>query len=113
VLPAGADRDEAPGQPDFTSLGHIIVGNEERIATGPGDFVLIDQGSDQGVVPGARFALYRDVGTSGYRAPGAHGLPLASVGELIVISTSASTSLTRITRARDAVYGGDYVVPRK
>jgi hypothetical protein len=105
VLPDGADRDETPGQPDFASLGRIIVGNEGRLATGPGDFVLIDQGSDQGVMPGARFALYRDVG--------AGGLPLASVGEAIVISTSASASLTRITRARDAVFGGDYVAPRK
>jgi hypothetical protein len=113
VLPAGADRDETPGQPDFTSLGRIVVGNEERVATGPGDFVLIDQGSDQGVIPGARFALYRDVGASGYRDALAFGLPLASIGEAIVISTSASMSLTRITRARDAVYGGDYVALRK
>jgi hypothetical protein len=105
VLPAGADRDETPGQPDFMALGRIVVGNEDRTAMGPGDFVLIDQGSDQGVIPGARFALYRDVGPT--------GLPLASLGEMIVISTSASMSLTRITRARDAVYGGDYVAPRK
>ncbi len=25
VLPAGADRDETPGQPDFMALGHIVV----------------------------------------------------------------------------------------
>jgi hypothetical protein len=67
--------------------------------------VFIDQGSDQGVVPGARFALYRDVGPK--------GTPLASVGEAVVISTGASLSLTRITRARDVVFAGDYVAPRK
>jgi hypothetical protein len=105
VLPAGADRDEAPGQPDFMMLGRIISGEAERQATGPGDFVLIDQGSVQGVIPGARFALYRDVGPK--------GTPLSSVGEAIVISTGPSMSLTRITRARDAVYAGDYVAPRK
>ena len=114
VVPAGADRDETPGQPDFMSLGRIVfMGGGERVATAPGEFVLIDQGSDQGVIPGARFALYRDVGTSGYGGVRAHGVPLASVGEAIVISTGASMSLTRITRARDAVYGGDYVAPRK
>jgi hypothetical protein len=105
VLPAGADRDEAPGQPDFMALGRIVTGGGERVATAPGDFVLIDQGSDQGVIPGARFALFRDVGPK--------GTPLASVGEAIVISTGTSMSLTRITRARDVVYGGDYVAPRK
>jgi hypothetical protein len=105
VLPAGADRDETPGQPDFMALGRIITRGGERVATGPGDFVLIDQGSDQGVMPGARFALFRDVGPK--------GTPLASVGEAVVISTGASMSLARITRARDVVYSGDYVAPRK
>jgi hypothetical protein len=105
VLPAGADRDDTPGQPDFMALGRIITGGGDRVATGPGDFVLIDQGSDQGVIPGARFALFRDVGPK--------GTPLASVGEAVVISTGTSMSLTRITRARDVVYSGDYVAPRK
>jgi len=75
------------------------------VATALGDFVFIDQGSEQGVMPGARYALYRDVGPK--------GTPLSSVGEAIVISTGASMSLTRITRARDAIYAGDYVAPRK
>ena len=106
VVPAGADRDETPGQPDFMSLGRIILmGGGEHVATALGDFVFIDQGSDQGVMPGARYAVYRDVGPK--------GTPLSSVGEAIVISTGPSMSLTRITRARDAVYAGDYVAPRK
>jgi len=81
------------------------MGGGERVATAAGDFVLIDQGSDQGVLPGARFALYRDVGPK--------GTPLSSVGEAIVITTGTSMSLTRITRARDVVFAGDYVAPRK
>jgi hypothetical protein len=106
VLPAGADLDETPGQPDFMALGRIVVmEGGERLVTAPGDFVFIDQGSDQGVLPGARFALYRDVGPM--------GTPLASVGEAVVILTGASLSLTRITRARDVIFAGDYVVPRK
>jgi hypothetical protein len=72
---------------------------------GAGDFVLIDRGSDQGVAPGARFALYRDVKMT--------GMPLASLGEAVVISTSQTMSLTRITRARDAIVRGDYVAARK
>jgi hypothetical protein len=105
VVPAGADRDDPTGQPDFTTLGQVVAGNENRSAMGAGDFVLIDRGSEQGVVPGARFALYRDVKVS--------GMPLASIGELVVISTSPTMALTRITRARDAVVNGDYVAPRK
>jgi hypothetical protein len=105
VLPAGADRDETPGEPDFSSLGRVLAGNEDRSSAGTGDFMLIDRGSDQNVVPGSRFAVYRDVGVA--------GMPLASIGEVIVITTSATIALTRITRARDAIITGDYVVPRK
>jgi hypothetical protein len=105
VVPPGADRDEAHGEPDFTSLGRVLAGNEDRSAAGAGDFILIDRGSDQGVTPGSRLAVYRDVRVA--------GMPLASVGEAIVITTSATIALTRITRARDAVVAGDYVVPRK
>jgi hypothetical protein len=105
VVPAGADRDETRGEPDFTALGRVLAGNEDRSSAGTGDFMLIDRGSDQGVMPGARFAVYRDIGVA--------GMPLASIGEAIVITTSATIALTRITRARDAIIIGDYVVPRK
>ena len=69
------------------------------------DFMLIDWGADHGVTPGTRLAIYRDV-----RTP---GLPLASVGDAVVISVGPMLSLTRITRARDAVQSGDYVAIRK
>lgn len=104
---ASADflKDVAPGQPDFSNLGHILVGNEDRMTIGPGDFALIDWGVAQGLTPGARFAIYRDLGVS--------GMPLSSVGEGVVISTSHAMALTRITRVRDAVYSGDLIAVRK
>ena len=105
VVSADAERDETPGQPDFTTLGHIVAGNEDRGTLGRGDFALIDWGQDRGLTAGARFAIYRDVGV--------RGLPLASVGEGVVISTGSAMALTRITRARDAVYSGDYIALRK
>jgi hypothetical protein len=67
--------------------------------------MLIDRGSEQGMKPGTRLALYRDAGAA--------GTPLASLGEAIVISTSLKMSLTRITRTRDAVRSGDFVAPRR
>jgi hypothetical protein len=41
------------------------------------------------------------------------GVPLTSVGEAVVLTTGKSMSLARMTRSRDAVVPGDYVVPRK
>jgi hypothetical protein len=102
---AEAERDEARGQPDFTTLGHIVVGNEDRVTVGAGDFVLIDWGTNQGLAAGSRFSIYRDVGVN--------RMPLASVGEGVVISTSATMALTRVTRTRDAVYTGDYIALRR
>jgi len=105
VVPDGADRDETPGEPDFTSLGRIVGGNENRQNAGAGDFVLIDRGLDDGVVPGARFAIYRDLGVA--------GMPLSTVGEAIMITIGRNMAVGRVTRARDAARAGDYVAPRK
>jgi len=105
VVPAGADKDEAPGEPDFNSMGQVVTGNEDRNTMAVGDFALIDRGNEHGIAPGARVALYRSVGVS--------GMPLAAVGEAIVITVGPKMSLARITRARDAIRGGDFVAPRK
>jgi hypothetical protein len=105
VVPADVDRDQPAGDPDFTAMGRVVAGLEDRQTAGTGGFVLIDRGTDQGVTTGARFAVYRDIGSP--------GMPLASIGEAVVLSTGKTLALTRITRARDAVMSGDYVAPRR
>ena len=66
--------------------------------------MLADIGQGR-AVPGARYAVYRDV-----HMP---GVPLAAVGEAIVISVGDTTSLLRLTQARDAITSGDLLIPRK
>ncbi|MCU1381858.1 MAG: hypothetical protein JWL71_555 [Acidobacteria bacterium] len=105
VVSADIEKDDTPGQPDFTNLAHIVAGNEDRTAVGAGELALIDWGQAQGLMPGARFAIFRDAGGK--------GVPLTSVGEGVVVSTSKAMALTRITRVRDAIYSGDYVAMRK
>jgi hypothetical protein len=105
LLPAGADRDDPIGEPDFTSLARVLAGSDDRAAAAAGDFVLVDRGAAQGVAPGMRLALYRDVRSA--------GMPLASVGEAVVITVGPAISVARITRARDAVLSGDYVAVRR
>jgi len=105
VVPADADRDVSSGDPDFGALGRVLAGIEDRSSAGAGDFVLIDRGTDQGVTPGARFAVYRDIGAA--------RMPLAAIGEAVVLTAGKTMALTRITRSRDAVLSGDYVAPRR
>ena len=105
AVPAGIDRPDTAGALDFSSLGRVIFGDEERTSGASGDYMLIDRGADRGVVPGSRFAIYRDLGVA--------GLPLASIGEAAVVATGPTMALVRINVARDAVRSGDFVVPRK
>lgn len=104
VVPAESASPRTFATLDFSSLGRVMFGDEERRIGGAGDFMLIEYGTT-GVVPGTRVALYRDL-----RKP---GVPLTAVGEGVIVSVSNGMPLMRITAARDAVVSGDYVVPHK
>jgi hypothetical protein len=105
VLPAGdIAAVDTTGEPDFTSFSHILYAADERQSAGVGEFMLIDRGVSQNVALGARFAIYRDLRRG--------GVPLASVGEAMVVSVGQGMALIRINRARDAIFAGDFVVPR-
>jgi hypothetical protein len=105
TLPADAERVEATGELDFTSLSRVMVGNENRGTAGTGDFMLMDRGGGQGITAGKRFAIYRDVGV--------FGMPLAALGEAVVVNVGKDMALVLINSARAAVHTGDYLVPRK
>ena len=96
-------------------MGRVLFGDEEHSTAGAGDYMLIDRGTDKGLTPGARFAIYRDVHRwmRDYSSTPLGQLPLASIGEGVVVTTGESMSVLRIVSARDAVLRGDYVVPRK
>ena len=104
-VPAAVDAGAAEGELDFTILSHVVGGSEHRDMGGAGDLMVMDRGTEQGVAPGAHFAVYRDVKVG--------GLPLASIGEAIVVTTGRTNSVVRLTRTRDVVQAGDYLVPRK
>jgi hypothetical protein len=104
-VPAAADRQDSTDELDFTSLARVVAGRENRHIAAPGDYVVIDRGSDHGLAAGERLAIYRDV-----RIP---GMPLAALGEAVVMSSGRNTAVIRINRAGHAVMTGDYLVPRK
>jgi hypothetical protein len=91
--------------PDFTSIGKVLYGADEKRSAGIGEFMLIDRGMDKSVALGEHYAIYRQ--------PKATGAPLTSIGEATVVSLGPSMALVRINRARDAVFSGDLAIPRK
>jgi len=105
VVPAQLLLNEsAPATLDFSSLGRVLFGDEERRVAAPGDFVMLARG-DAPLAPGTRVALYRDLQTP--------GVPLVAIGEGVIVSMQNDSPVMRIISARDAVRGGDYVVVHK
>lgn len=101
--PAAGGEINTTANLDFSSLGRVIFGDEERRIAGPGAFMMVDQGSAP-LATGARVAVYRDL-----RTP---GIPLTAIGEGVIVSVG-DTQLLRITAGRDAIASGDYIVPHK
>jgi peptidoglycan-associated lipoprotein len=106
VLPPGVDRTDISGELDFTVMAHLMYGDKGRSMGGAGDFMVADIGQKQGISPGVRFGIFREV----YRSK---QVPLATLGEAVAVSVSADQSLIRLTEARDAIVAGDMLVRRK
>lgn len=101
VLPADAPPMIAP---DFSERASILFGTDNRTLFGDGDVLSIDRGTLQGVVPGARYAVYRDR---------RDGMPLVYIGEMVVLVTSEQTSKMIVTKVRDGIRSGDLAIPRR
>jgi hypothetical protein len=101
VLPTAASD---PVAPDFSDRASILFGADHRSMFGDGDVMSIERGTLHGVVPGARYALYRDL---------RNGMPLIHVGEAVVLQTAEQTSKVAVTQASDAIQPGDIAVPRR
>ena len=101
TLPTAAAAMEPP---DFSERARVLFGADNRLAYGFGDTLSIDRGTLHGLVPGARFALYRDK---------RNGEPLVYIGEAVVMVTSEQTSKVVVTVAKDALQTGDLAIPRR
>jgi outer membrane protein OmpA-like peptidoglycan-associated protein len=106
VLPPGIERTDARGELDFSLMSHVVLGDKGRSTGGVGDFMIADIGQKQGVAPGTRFGIFRDV----YRS---NQVPLVTIGEAIALSVSDDQSVIRLTESRDAIGPGDFLVQRK
>jgi hypothetical protein len=113
AVPAGTTSVDRSGEPDFSALGRVLYGRNDHYSAATGEYMTIDRGADQGMTPGTRLAIYRNVkrdrANSGVRAM---PLPLSWVGEAVVVSTSPKLSVVKIMDGRDAVFRDDYVAPR-
>jgi hypothetical protein len=101
TLPTRAD-DMAALQ--FDDRASILFGSTGRETFADGDVFSIDRGTGDGVMPGARFAIYRD---------GHNGLPLVHLGEAVVVEPLERTSKLILVSVIDAVTTGDVAIRRR
>ena len=84
ILPPNAAHTDTSGELDFAAPGHVLFASDDRVTDGVGGFMVADIGGNKGATAGARFAVYRNLGIA--------GVPLAAVGEAIVVSAGPDTS---------------------
>ncbi len=75
------------------------------------EFVIIDRGSNDGVIVGTRFNIYQQANFSQqYTEKEKGSLPMVNVGEAVAVSIQEENCTALITRSSQAVYVGDKVV---
>jgi outer membrane protein OmpA-like peptidoglycan-associated protein len=106
TLPPNIDRTDASGELDFSVVARVLTGSNARMTGATGDFMIADKGESEGVRPGTRLAIYRDV-------YGSSQIPTVVVGEAVVVFATAEQSVIRLTQTRDGVLASDLLVTRK
>ena len=89
------------GVPDFTRPGQVILGDDRRQLGATGSLMVVDRGTDHGVRSGQRLSIFRSTGDGTG--------PVVTIGEAIVVSTQAESSLMRIQKSREAIQVGDKI----
>jgi len=92
------------GEQDFKNYSRVVSGPYDRLAAGAGEFIAIDHGADRDITVGSHFAIWRDLQKT--------GMPLTAIGEATAVSVGPSRAVLVVTRARDAVFKDDVIVPR-
>ncbi len=119
VAPVIAARPLAGSMPQYENMGHIVTGIEGFHTAGIGSLMTIDRGSDNGVVLGQRYLVFRDkrdqhidtTGRSKAFTAMARSAPLVEIGEVLVVAVRADDATVQVVTARDAVGDGDLIAP--
>jgi hypothetical protein len=105
ALPVPRRAEATRGKPE-RDYARVILGNERRTEFGPGDYLVIDRGTEQGIAPGTQLVFYR------WKTKSRDNF-LAAIAEGVAVDVQAGTATVTITSSRDAVKTGDLAAMRK
>jgi len=89
--------------------GHVMPGKDLRRVFGPGDFFVLDRGSEQGITPGAQFVVFRNKHERNVQQPDVF---LYELGEAVAVDVQKDRATLKVTLSRDAFEEGDLVALR-
>ena len=104
VLPDDIAAPVITGDLDFKNYSRVLYGASQMRSAGTGNYVMINHGADRNIAVGSHFGIWRDLQAT--------GIPLTSIGESTAVAVGPSMSLLLVTKARDAVFTDDVIVPR-
>jgi len=91
--------------------GVVLLSLEDTENISENEFIFIDRGNNDGVMVGDLFSIYQKGRFDDDHLKNKKvDLPLAKVGEAVVISAQEETSTALVTRSSQAIYIGDRVV---
>jgi len=94
--------------------GVVVFSPESTVSISEKEIVFIDRGSGDGVMVGDLFSIYqrpaRLRGVYGEPKEEMKEIPLARVGEVVVVSVQPETSTALVTRSFQPIYLGDLAV---
>jgi len=102
VVPAPIDP---PGQPDYSSPGQVLLGQDRRTTAGTRFFIAVDRGTDHGLKPGQRVTIFR-------RLSGPDG-PVNPIAQATVMLLLPESAVLRVDTSSQAIFVGDLVAPHR
>jgi hypothetical protein len=108
-LPAVPAASTTRNKPEKNNYGRVMPGADRRRSFAKGDFFVLDRGSDQGVVPGSQFVVFRNKRHLGVQQPDNF---LFELGEAVAVDVKADSATLQVTTSRDAFSEGDLVAMR-
>jgi hypothetical protein len=115
ILPAQPNLPEAmPIRSQKKMEAVVVFSPENTVAISEKEFVFIDRGSQDGVMVGDLFSIYQHPaplrGHYGEPKEEMKEMPLARVGEVVVVSVRQETSTALVTHSFQPIYIGDLAV---
>lgn len=113
IMPPAAPVETKPTPSSTARIQGIVLSpvEEEQNITEK-EIIFIDRGSQDGVIPGDLFWIYKPGGLETRAIAASKSSPLR-VGEAVVVSVQEETSTALVTHSSEAIHTGDRVVSGK